>query len=291
MELLQIKRSEFNLGLKKEYRFFQISDMHISYCDSLSSAIDINEKERCEKQWNSMKIQFANDNNEFYDERYNIDSTVLLEALLNHAKNFKANAIILSGDIMDRVTESSMRYLKSLFEKSEIPIIYCLGNHDYMNENGDNVCQYERFKDFTQNPEYFSVDYDEFELLVIDNNKAISEKQLQFLKEKIASNKKLLLVEHKPLLLGEFGEKLLNKIGSYFFIGTEKDADTTKEYVNLVKENGNRFIAVLCGHIHSAKEYKITDNLMQITTSSGLIGAGREIIIKWGTNYEVNSIS
>ena len=36
----------------------------------------------------------------------------------------------------------------------------------------------------------------------------------------------------------------------------------------------------LCGHIHSAREYKITENLMQISTSSGLIGACREIIIK-----------
>jgi hypothetical protein len=30
---------------------------------------------------------------------------------------------------------------------------------------------------------------------------------------------------------------------------------------------------------------------MQISTSSGLIGAGREIIIKWGKINETNSIS
>ena len=35
--------------------------------------------------------------------------------------------------------------------------------------------------------------------------------QLNFLKDKIATDKKLLLVEHKPLLLGEFGEKLLDR--------------------------------------------------------------------------------
>ena len=86
MELLQIKRTEFNLGLKKEYKFFQISDMHISYCDELSSPLDISDKERCDIQWNKGKIQFAKDNDEFYDERYDIDSIVLLETLFSHAK-------------------------------------------------------------------------------------------------------------------------------------------------------------------------------------------------------------
>ena len=291
MELLQIKRTEFNLGLKKEYKFFQISDMHISYCDELSSPLDISDKERCDIQWNKGKIQFAKDNDEFYDERYNIDSIVLLETLFSHAKEIKADAIILSGDIMDRVTDSSVRYLKNLFSNAGVPVFYCLGNHEHLNENHDKVNQYDRLKDLTSTPEYCSVDYEDFELLIVDNNKPISIEQLNFLKDKIASGKKLILVEHKPLLLGEFGEKMLDKIGEYFFIGLDKDDDITKEYVNIIKENDSHFIAVLCGHIHSAREYKITENLMQISTSSGLIGACREIIIKWGNKNEVNSIS
>lgn len=280
MELLQIKKSEFNLALKKEYRFFQISDTHISYSDELSSSLDIEDKKRCDIQWNKMKIQFAKENDEFCDDRYNVDSIFLLETLFARAKEFEADAIILSGDIMDRVTDSNVRYLKNLFAKTDIPVIYCLGNHEHLNENHDKINQYERLKNLTNVPEYSAVDYGDFELLTIDNNKPISKEQLNFLKEKITSNKRLLLVEHKPLLLGEFGEKLLDMIGEYFFIGLEKDDEITKEYVNLIKENDSHFIAVLCGHIHSAREYKITENLMQISTSSGLIGACREIIIK-----------
>ena len=291
MELFQIKRTEFNLGLKKEYKFFQISDMHISYCDSESVDADIKEHNRCEERWLEQKKEFANDHNELCDDRYNMESTELFEALLDRAKEFNPDAIILSGDIMDRITDSNIRYLKNLFSKIEIPIIYCPGNHDYMDIDHNFINPYEIVKDFTNDPEFNIIDYGEFVLLAVDNNKSISKMQLELLKEQIASDKKLLLVEHKPLLLGEFGDKLLSKIGSYFFMGTSKDTDTTKEYVNLVKENSDRFIAVLCGHIHFAREYKITENLMQISTSSGLIGAGREIIIKWGNNYEVNSIS
>lgn len=280
MELLQIKKTEINLGLEKEYRFLQISDMHLSYCDSQSSQIDINEHKRFHNQWDSLKVQFANDNNEFCDKRYDIEPNILFEALCSHALDFKANALILSGDIVDRLTESNIRYLKNMFSSFPMPVIYCLGNHEHMNENGDKLNQYDRLKDIIPNPEYTSVDFNDFELITIDNNKPISNSQLEFLKEKIKSNKKLLLVEHKPLLLGEFGERLLDKIGEYFFIGIEKDTESTKEFVNLVKENSDHFIAVLCGHIHSAREYKITEDLMQISTSSGLIGACREIIIK-----------
>ena len=280
MELLQIKRTEINLGLKKEYRFFQISDMHISYCDKESTDDDVNEHSRCEERWQEQKKDFASNNNEFCDSRYDIESTQLLEELLDYARKQKPNAIILSGDIMDRITDSNIRYLKNLFSKIDIPIIYCPGNHDYMDINHNYINPYEILKSFTASPECRAIDYGEFTLLAVDNNKPITDAQLSFLKEQIASDKKLLLVEHKPLLLGEFGEKLLNKIGTYFFIGTENDTENTKEYVNLIKQNSHRFIAVLCGHIHFAKEYQITENLMQISTSSGLIGAGREIIIK-----------
>jgi len=280
MELLQIKRTEFNLGLKKEYRFFQISDMHISYCDSISSDEDVKEHSRCEVRWQEQKKEFASDNNEFCDDRYNIESTVIFERLLDHAKKFNPDAIILSGDIMDRITDSNVRYLEGLFSKINVPIIYCLGNHDYMDIDHGYTNPYEILKPFTKHPEFNIIDYDEFTILAVDNNKQISDSQLALLKEQIEGDKKLLLVEHKPLLLGEFGEKHLDRIGAYFFLGTERDNEKTMEYVNLIKENSNRFIAVLCGHIHFASEYKITEDLMQISTSSGLIGAGREIIIK-----------
>jgi 3',5'-cyclic AMP phosphodiesterase CpdA len=226
MELLQIKRTEFNLGLKKEYKFFQISDMHISYFDKFSSQSDVDEHSRCEANWYKLKKEFADNHNEFCDDRYNVESTSLCEKLFDHAKQFGANAIILSGDMMDRVTDSNIRYLKNLISKIDIPVIYCLGNHDYTAADGNHACHYEKLSELTQSPECISYDYGDFELLIVDNNKDISENQLNFLKEKIASDKKLLLVEHKPLLLGEFGDKLLSKIGTSSGIGGTKIASS-----------------------------------------------------------------
>ena len=52
------------------------------------------------------------------------------------------------------------------------------------------------------------------------------------------------------------------------------------EAVKLVVRGVEGELAVLAGHIHMNYEEKITEKLMQYTASSGLIGAGREIIIK-----------
>ena len=281
MELLQIRKTEINVGLSKEYRLFQISDMHLSYCDELSSELDNSEHEHFHRQWDTLKYDFAKRGNEYCDERYDIEPTVLFELLCKYAIDIKADAMILSGDIMDRVTDSNLRYLDEIFKSLPMPVIYCLGNHCYMNENGEKcIIQYERLKKIISQPEYSSTDFGEFEIVSIDNNKPISKEQLNFLKRKINSAKRLILVMHKPMLLGEFGEALHEKIGDYFFMGKDSDTEETKELVKLVRDNDNRFIVALCGHIHFAREHKITENLMQITTSSGLIGAGREIIIK-----------
>ena len=84
---------------------------------------------------------------------------------------------------------------------------------------------------------------------------------------------------HAPVKLGEFGEVMWAKIGNYFLLG-EEDGENARELLRLIKENDERLIAVLAGHIHGSVEYHITDKLMQYTTSSALIGKGREIIIK-----------
>ena len=80
--------------------------------------------------------------------------------------------------------------------------------------------------------------------------------------------------------LGEFSEEVGKKVNHYFVMGSQYDSEEAREFVELVRANDTHFIGVLAGHIHASVEYNITDNLKQYTTSSALIGYGREIIIK-----------
>ena len=116
-DLLQIKRTEIIAGMNKEYVFFQISDIHMAVVDTESSQLDISDNIRFHKQWDSLKYKFADDAKEFCDERYDIEANELFEKLAEYALEINSDALILSGDIMDRVTESNLRYLKQFIKQ------------------------------------------------------------------------------------------------------------------------------------------------------------------------------
>ena len=58
----------------------------------------------------------------------------------------------------------------------------------------------------------------------------------------------------------------------FYTYGIEFNKDTIN--------NIEKFICILAGHVHTNFEANVNENLKQITTSSALIGVGREIIIK-----------
>ncbi|MBQ7760621.1 MAG: metallophosphoesterase [Clostridia bacterium] len=280
-DYLHIKKTVINIGLKREYKFFQISDAHIMVKDEQSSQNDIEKYKIRREKWDILKKEFADKYGDVCDERYDTEPTVPFERLAQYAKDIGSDALILSGDILDIVSESNLRYIKSFLEGYNHPYIYCLGNHESYDEF-DNKCKcYDRLKPVIKNPDFLSVDYGEFKIVSLDNGmKQVSEEQLKKLEKELLGDKRIILVIHEPLSLGEFGEKAGKIMSPYFLYGSEKDPDDTKRLLDLVVNNEEKFIAVLAGHVHTTVEEKITDKLMQYTITSALIGYGREIIIR-----------
>ena len=280
-DLLQIKKTEFNLGLEKEYRFLQISDMHMANIDEKSSDADIKDHKHFWSQWVPLKYEFAREANERCDQRYDIEPSMLFEKITSYALDIKADALILSGDIFDRITDSNIRYMTAFLKEFPLQVIYCPGNHDWINEFGEHLNQYDRINPIVKNPDCDSFDFGEFEIVTIDNGtKQITQRQIDFLKEKLRNDKKILLVLHAPLYLGDSGEELKAQKSPYFLAGVDGDSPLTIEFNRIVEENDSKIIAILAGHIHAFHEGNVTDKLKQYTASSGLIGACREIILK-----------
>ena len=280
-DLLQIKKTELCLGLKKQYKFLQISDMHMSCIYEDSSELDVGEHKHFLEQWIPMKYTFAKDFGEFCDERYDVEPTVMFKLLTDYACQIGADALIFSGDIIDRVTDSNIRFMKEFLANYPLPVIYCPGNHCWINEIGEKFCQYDRLKGVIENPECDSFDFGEFSVVTVDNGmKKITQKQIDFLKEQLNGEKPILLVLHAPLNLGEFGDMLAKKLSPYFLMGSDGDCENAFEFNKIVANNSEKIIAVLAGHIHGAQDGEIVNGLKLYTTSSGLIGACREIIIK-----------
>jgi hypothetical protein len=122
---------------------------------------------------------------------------------------------------------------------------------------------------------------DKFKIVSLDNGmKQVSDAQLKKLENELLDDKKILLVIHEPLSLGEFGKFASEIMSPYFLYGSPQDSQDTQKLIDLIKNNDEKFIAVLAGHVHTTIEEKITNKLMQYTITSGLIGYGREIILK-----------
>lgn len=280
-DYLHIKRTIIDIGLKREYKFFQISDAHINAVDDESTAVDIENYHKQREKWDKLKKDFAKKYGDICDERYDTDPVVPFEKLTDYAKKSVTDALILSGDIIDLVSESNLRYIKKFLDNYGHPYIYCLGNHESYDECSRKEKCYERLSPVIKHPDFSSVDYGEFKIVSLDNGiKMVSDDQLRKLENELLEDKKILLVLHEPLCLGDFGDKAGKMMNSYFLYGSQNDPDDTKRLLDIVKNNEDKFIAVLAGHVHTTVEGKITDKLMQYTITSAMIGYGREIIIK-----------
>ena len=253
----------------------------MSYTYEDSSPDEIDESVRTQNQWYKMKREFAEAANEFCDERYDIAPDVIFEKLAKYAIDSKIDAFVFSGDMFDRVTDSNIRYMKSFLEDFPIPVIYCPGNHCSINIKGEHLNLYNELKDVIPNPACDAYEFEDFSVLTFDNGeKKITPEQISFLEDKLKGEKKVLIVVHAPLNIGEFGKEYVKKLSPYFFLGVEGDCENAFKFNDIIKENDDKIIAVLAGHIHSFAQGKLTDTLMQYVCSSALIGSGREIIIK-----------
>ena len=282
-DFLQIKKTNIYAGLKKDIKLFQISDAHMACMDEESTELDEICYRHFHDNWHRIKREFAEQAGEFCDERYDIEPYIIFERLAQHAVDIEADALILSGDIFDRVSDANLRYMRKFLESYPLPVIYCMGNHDWLTETHEHKNQYDRFFGIVKNPAIDSFDLGEIEVVTVDNGtKNITEHQLSYLEEKLKGDKRILLVLHAPLNMGQFGKDISQKMSPYFLLGVNGDCENAFKFNELVEKYDKNIIAVLAGHIHSFYEEKITGRLTQYTTSSALIGAGREITIKRG---------
>ena len=289
---LQIEKTEITIGLKREYRFFQISDAHITAMNENSSEDDMIEYTRSRNQWHKMKKDFATQFGEFCDERYDGDPSIPFEKLMKYANEQNYDAIIWSGDIIDRVTKSNVDYISCVKKENKIPIIYCLGNHESMDIDGKYKKLYEKLYSVIKNPACDKYEFEEFTVVTFDNGtKNITDEQINFLKNQFLKNEKILVVLHAPLRIGAFGERAIKEFGSYFVMGTDNDSENVHKFIGTIEQNIDKVICILAGHVHTNFDAEIGNGVKQITTSSTLIGMGREIIIKWGKRHAFNTWS
>ena len=230
-------------GLKKEYRFIWISDLHVM-------ADDVSE---IEDKWKGAMIHRR-------DKRFNNPQSNLppaavwkkLPAILNGSN---ADAVFFGGDICDTGSVANLTYLKSGFKQLTKPFIYLKEDHDispWHLISRDSSKQHAIAREIDGYPSVHCLEFDELTVLGISYStvhfKAAAVKRFKELYRKAQEQKKtVIVVQHVPICPPN--DPVLSK--SHCWGSRLKPAfPTTAEFMKLVKAKNGPVRAIFCGHIH-----------------------------------------
>jgi 3',5'-cyclic AMP phosphodiesterase CpdA len=283
MEQLQIRKNEIVIpGLKKEYKFLQITDIHVAHSDEGSDEFDLHMVEKSHKKWFDLKKEMATKAGEvspaWCDEK---SAEEMMELLGEHAETIGADALLISGDAVDFDSAANIRFMQDYIARRKVPVIYIPGNHEHMDEKEAHRNCYDLLTPIMLDPAFRVFDYGEFEIVAFDDaQKDATDEQIAALEAECAKGKPIVLLVHIPINLGYFKTTVRSQIGHYFLFGVEYDTENARKLVDVIARPDNNIVAILAGHIHYTAEGEFTEGRMQYTTSSGLIGGCREITVK-----------
>ena len=249
-------------GIAKKV-FYHISDAHLTCVDELSSKEEIKWAKECEENWIKTRAYLAKEHNEAFNDM-SLSAEEYFKSAISEVKN--ADALILSGDICDFISDANMRFLENELKTVAYPIVSVCGNHEDKNKIPDGYI-------FSITKEPISLlEFEDLCLVGIDNSlKKVTKEQTQKLKEILDLKKPIILVMHTPIKTEDTAE-IFKEVGDYYALNHSEQDENTKEFIELIKANDDKIILVLAGHLHFKTVGHITNKLCQITASQVMTG-------------------
>lgn len=264
---------EYHIPVKgiKRKTIYHFSDTHLAEFDELSTEKEIAGSKKTTEAWERVRKSFAESHGEPFGEAQMLPAKEHFKNLMNASKD--GDAVIIAGDMFDYVSPTNVRFAQKEFENCPCPIIALCGNH----ENPDNIPDgtlVSAMKEPIQ-----TLEFEDLIVLGIDDSKReISEVQYQALENAYESGKKVLLAMHVPIMT-EGNENALMKAGVYFQLNHAGCPELNLKFIELIKANADKTVAVLCGHLHFANNTYIADGVMQYVSTQGITGNLNKYII------------
>lgn len=228
-----------------KYTFVQLSDSHIAvYSDrDDEDTVKLVKHER-DIQWGGSCIEAGG---------IRTDLCGANAVMRERADSLSPDAVFITGDIADLRTETIFEEILKYKSEFKSPVHFIGGNHDTIDVADDYNSELHALSDeiFGENRTYEEIHYDGFDVLCFSTFfLSISDKQIEFLKEKLKGNKPLILFMHSPV----YTDKLLEVTGSgfieYYTVGADQHNDNAKAFAELIKINKDKIVAVFAGHCH-----------------------------------------
>ena len=246
-------------GVKKKI-LYHFSDIHLAYTDPTTVGKQVMNYENWVAGWPG----FSKVHNEPYDEIQMKEPAAHLAQLLELSGN--GDAIAMTGDICDKVNDTNLGVLNAALKKVHTPCMLVCGNHDMAHEIPDGYL-------FSQMKEPVQVtDLGDLLLVGLDNaSRQITPQQNEHLQQLLTQDKPMVIIMHIPIMTEDNYEKLII-CGDYFRLNHPDANADTLAFIELLKANAGKILAVLAGHLHFHIESTIAPGLPQFVTSQGVLG-------------------
>ncbi len=278
-------------GLPDSLRILQITDAHISVLDS---------SERKFRQYSRRMDQafITRPDGRTGEPVRPVDQFL---QLLDRAKRLKVDLILLTGDIVNNPSRSSVAFVQAALQKCGIPYLYTAGNHDWHYEGMKGLSPTLRktwIKKGLQplyggrNPFFHAHEIKGVQFVAIDNSTyQILPEQLAFFQQTLKQELPVVLLSHIPYYVA--GDPHKSGCGNPDW-GWDQDKGfelerrerwpksgnslATIEFVNTLPA-ANNLVAVLTGHHHKSRATRLSATAIQYVTAAGFGGGSRLITL------------
>ena len=250
-------------GIKKKI-IYHFSDIHLTEYDDLSDEAETVKAKESTASWAKGRLGFAKSNNESTAEELQLSTGEHFSNLVSLVES--GDAFVMTGDICDYINDANMRKIDADLKNAKVPFLAVCGNHDKAIDIPDGHV-YSALKNPVQT-------LDLGDMLIVgfdDSDRQMTPYQIDRLKEILSQSKPMIIAMHIPVMTEGNKEKLIN-CGEYFRLNHDFASAETLEFIEILKQNADKIIAVFAGHLHFANNSEIAPGLTQYVSSQGLLG-------------------
>lgn len=258
------------VGIKRKI-IYHISDLHLNEYDEYSDSREIENAKKMTAEWECLRENFSLKHNEPYGDIQKQSPKTHFKNLINYAKD--GDALILTGDMLDSISGANIRLSDRLLKDFPHPLFAVCGNHD----NGNTTASDSVFANI--NKPIRIAEFDDIILVGINNsNRIITKEQCDAVIKVFNMNKPVIIAMHIPFMTDDTHDIFMG-IGDGFRINYDGCPAENLEMLTIIKDNADKCIAVLAGHLHFSVSGKIASGVPQFIASQAITGHINKYII------------
>ncbi len=244
-------------GLKRNYTFIWISDLHV-IADDLSGILPA-----------SQKVMARRRDKRFNNPRSGKTPAALWNVIPQLVNNSSADAVIFGGDICDIGTEASLNMLKDGMKKLNKPFIFLREDHDFGSNHRllaqkNSGIQEKISREIDGHPALPVIEYDDLLVVGWDQSRfAIKTEELAKFKQLCAKGKPVILLSHVPFLPEDKKNWQWITARRNAWGASKKLRGNMPEFVKMITVPGGPVKLVLCGHFHRTWDGEIFPGVRQ----------------------------